>query len=64
MVQNCRWMRTTEVDKASHCWCLVSQPDREMLEARCESLMVIFEGLALLAPQARMPVFQWLVGGG
>ena len=64
MVQNCPWMRTTEVDKASHYWCLVSQSDRETLDTCCESLMGIFEGSADLAPQARMPVFQSLVGGG
>lgn len=64
MVHNCPWMRATEVDKASHCWCFIPQPDRETLEARYKTLMSIFEGSALSAPQAMVHVFQWLVGGG
>lgn len=60
MVHSCLWMSTTEADKGCHCWCLVLQPDRETLEASYEPLMGIFEGSALLAPQARMPVFQGL----
>lgn len=64
MVQNCHWMRKTEIDKTCLYWCLVPQQDREMLEAKCESLMDICEDSALVAPQARMPAFQGLVGGG
>lgn len=60
MVHSCLWMSTTEADKGCHCWCLVPQPDRETLEASYKPLMGIFEGSALLAPQARMPVFQGL----
>lgn len=64
MVQNCSCLRTTETDKTCLCWCLVPQQDREMLEARCESLLGICEDSALTTPQARMPAFPGLVGGG
>lgn len=66
VAQNCPWMRTTEVDKAFHCWCLVPQSDRETLEARYQLLMGISKGSALLVPQARMPASfsgWWVVVG-